>query len=293
MGSGAVTQWVLPLALFTIMLGVGMTLKLSEFRLLLRQPGVVMAALLVQLLLLPCLGFAVVNLLQLPAALAVGIMILTFAPGGASSNMITLLARGDTALSVCLTALSGLITPFTMPLLTGMALAYWMGQEAALDFPVAEAMLKLFLIALLPALLGTLINARWPGFCRKAERPVKVLSCLFLLLVVIGIVRANWDQLPDFISVLGPAVLLLVTLAMSAGYLLARKMRLSSAQAVTLAVEVGIQNAATALLVTGGILHNAEMSASALIYGLLMNLPAFMLIASRNLPQKQRLPGGA
>ena len=81
-------------------------------------------------------------------------------------------------------------------------------------------------------------------------------------------------------------MLLLVSIAMLAGYLIARSLQLRSKQRITLAIEIGIQNAATALLVTGGILHNNEMSASALIYGVLMNIPAFLLILYRNLPQQ-------
>ena len=128
MSSSVISQVILPLALFMIMLGVGMSLRLADFRLLISKPKVVVVGLVLQLILLPCLGLLVVTLFNLPAALAVGIMILTFAPGGATSNMITYLSRGDTALSVCLTGICGLITPLTMPLLTAMALSFWMEQ---------------------------------------------------------------------------------------------------------------------------------------------------------------------
>lgn len=283
MGSGIIIQAVLPLALFTIMLGVGMSLKLPDFRLFWQQPWVVLVGVASQLFLLPLLGVVVVSLFELPAVLAVGIMVLTFAPGGATSNMITYLSRGDTTLSVCLTAVSGLITPFTMPLLTVFAVSYWMGEQAAIDFPVGVTMLKLIVISVLPALLGALINHFWPAFCRESERYVKALACVFLILVVVGIVTSNWAQLPALVLQLGPAVLLLVSLAMFVGYGIARKMHLNTEQGITLAVEVGIQNAATALMVTGGILQNGEMAASALIYGVLMNIPAFILIGYRNL----------
>lgn len=281
MENGIAIQVVLPLALFTIMLGVGMSLRVSEFSLLWRKPAVVLVGVLSQLLLLPLLGWVVVLCFQLPPVLAVGVMILTFAPGGATSNMITYLSRGDTALSVCLTAVSGLITPFTMPILTVLTVSYWMGEEAAIEFPVMITMVKLLLISLLPALLGTLIHHRWPAFCGRIEPYVKVMACLFLVLVVFGIVKANWVELPTLVLELGPAVVVLVSLAMLLGYGVARQMRLATEQGITMAVEVGIQNAAMALLVTGGIFHNAEMSASALIYGILMNIPAFGLITYR------------
>lgn len=286
MASGMIPQIVLPMALFMIMLGVGMSMRFNEFSAIWHQPRAVLSGLLAQLLLLPALGWLVVSLLKLPPELAVGIMILTFAPGGATSNMITLLARGDTALSVSLTAISGLITPFTLPVLTGLALAYWMGDKAAISFPVLETIMKLLLVALVPAVIGAMINHRWPSLCKRLEKFVKVLACLFLIFVVTAIVGSNWEKMPELITVLGPAVLLLVTLAMTTGFMIARKLTLKMKQSVTLGVEVGIQNAAIALMVTGGILHNPEMSASALIYGVLMNIPAFLLIVYRNWPQR-------
>ena len=167
MGNGIAVQVILPLTLFTIMLGVGMSLRLSEFSLFWRQPVTVVVGVLSQLLLLPLLGFAVVMLFKLSPVLSVGVMVLTFSPGGATSNMITYLSRGDTALSVCLTAVSGLITPFSMPILTALSISYWMGEQAAIDFPVLLTMIKLMVISVLPALLGALIHHYKPEFCLR------------------------------------------------------------------------------------------------------------------------------
>lgn len=285
MDSGFVSQVVLPLALFFIMLGVGLSLRVSQFSALWQAPKSVFVGVILQLFMLPILGAFIVTLFQLPPALAVGIMILTFAPGGATSNMITFLARGDTALSVSLTAITGLITPFTMPVLTVLAIGFWLGENAAVAFPVLQTMLKLFVIAVLPAIIGVAINHRWPQFCRKVEKWAKVIACTFLIVIVFGIVKANWDKLPELLLVLGPATLSLVVLAMLLGFVVAKQLNFSEGIRISLAVEVGIQNAATALLITGGVLGNPEMSASALIYGVLMNIPVFLLILYRNRPQ--------
>lgn len=282
MQTTVMTQWVLPLALFSIMLGVGMTLKMDDFHRILKAPRAVIAGLLAQLLLLPCLGLMLVTLLQLPPLLAIGLMVLTFAPGGATSNMLTLLSRGDTALSVSLTAFSSLITPFSLPLLTVLALGYWQHDAMLPAFPLLESILKVLLVTLLPVLLGMLISARSPDFSQRVVKPVKLLALLFMVLVVGGIVAANWSRLPALIMVVGPAAVLLALLAMTSGYLLARAIRLPESQQVSLCIEVGIQNAGTALLVTGGLLHSAEMSASALIYGVLMQVPALLLVGWRN-----------
>lgn len=282
MENSVVTQVVLPAALFVIMLGVGLTLSLEDFRRIWSQKRVVALGVSLQLVLLPLLGFLVVTLFQLPAGLAVGLMILTFAPGGATSNMITYLARGDTALSVSMTATVSLIAPFSLPLLAALALEHWFGQSQALAFPVVQTMGKLVVMTIIPVLLGVFLHHKLPMLCKRLQAPVKWLSMLFLLVVVAGIVKANWQRLPELTLQVGPAVLTLITLAFALGYLISRQLRCDTTRALTLGIEVGIQNAGTALLVTGTVLHNAEMSASALAYGILMNIPVFVLIIYRN-----------
>jgi len=275
-------QLILPLALMVVMLGVGMSLRVSNFALVLKQPLVVIVGLLLQLVLLPVLGLIVVFLFKLPAVLAVGIMILTFAPGGATSNMITFLSRGDTALSVCLTAIGGVITPFTLPLLTVLAIEYGFGESSTIVFPVLPTMIKLLAVGVFPVLVGVLIHHYLPQFCLRIEKATKFLAGTFLLAVVTALTYENWEVLPNLFVSVGPAIFSLVILAMGCGFFMAKAMRLSTSYRITLAVEVGIQNAGLAMLVTATILHNAEMSVTTLVYGILMNIPAFLLILFRN-----------
>lgn len=278
-----ITQVVLPAALFTIMLGVGLSLSVRDFGEVLRRPVASGLGISMQLLLLPILGFVVVTVMELPPVLAVGLMILTFAPGGATSNLITFLARGDTALSVSMTAIVSLIAPFTLPVLTVLCIEYWLGHRAEMVFPVLPTIMKLVTMTIVPITLGVLFHEKFPAWTSKLQKPVKVLSVLFLLLVVIGITRANWASLPELLASVGPALILLIALAFIAAFIIAHFARLSEKQAMTLGIEVGIQNAGIALLVAGTILQNAEMAAVALAYGILMNVPAGMLIVYRNL----------
>ncbi|GAA0785996.1 bile acid:sodium symporter family protein [Marinobacterium sediminicola] len=282
MQSSYLTQLILPLALFSIMLGVGMTLNRSDFIRLWRMPGAVLLGVVGQLILLPLLGGLVLWMANLPPLLTVGLMILTFAPGGATSNMLTLLARGDTALSITLTAVTSLITPFTLPLLTVLTLHFYGLSDELPDFPVVITILKFMLVTLLPVGLGLLVASWKPDWCGRLLKPVKVCSLVFMIGIVTAIVRANWDRLPELIVQVGPVALLLAVVAIVAGYLLARLAGMPDERRVTLAIEVGIQNAGTALLVTGGLLQSAEMSASALIYGVMMQLPALLILGWRN-----------
>ncbi|MBV0931984.1 bile acid:sodium symporter family protein [Marinobacterium weihaiense] len=282
MQASYMTQWILPLALFSIMLGVGMTLERSHFVRLWQQPRALLAGVAGQLLVLPLLGLMVLSWVSLPPALAVGMMILTFAPGGATSNMLTLLARGDTALSISLTAVTSFITPFTLPVLTLWALQY-QGLGADIGrFPVLPTIAKVVLVTLVPVMVGMTIAAWRPQLCKRMLKPVKIGALVFMILIVTAIVRANWDGLPSMLAQVGPVALALSCLALAFGYGLAWLSGVCHEQRITLAIEVGIQNAGTALLVTGGLLQNAEMSASALIYGVLMQLPAAMILLARN-----------
>lgn len=271
-----------------MMLGIGITLTGADFKRILQQPHAVALGIGAQLLLLPLLGWLVCVLFALPPLVAAGLMIVTLAPGGVTSNLITLVARGDTALSVSLTALSSLITPFTLPLITALVLQL-QGSGADLPaFPVLPSMLKLAVVTLLPVLLGVGLRARFPALCQRLERFVKFAAVLFFVLIVAGLVWREWERLPGLLALYAPAVLTLVALAMAAGYLLGRAGQLDAAARLTLAVEVGIQNAGTALMVTGALLASAEMSAIVLIYGVLMQLPAAALMLARNCPLQRR-----
>ncbi len=280
------TQLVLPVALFCIMVGVGLTLQFADFRRLLARPGPVLLGLSLQLLCLPLLAAGLVSVLNLPPPLAVGLLVVAFAPGGATSNMITLLVRGDTALSISLTAISSLVTPLSLPLLTWLALQWLMPQTSSDGFPVLATMARLVLIAVVPVLLGMLVRHYAPRLSLKVQVPVKWLSLLFLLIVVVGIIKANQARLAEIVLTVGPAALLLMMLALGLGYLVARWWQLPPEQALTLAIETGVQNAGTALLVTAGVLHDPQISASALCYGVVMNLPVLVLIGYRNLPRR-------
>lgn len=280
-------EFILPLALFLIMLGIGLSLSLDNFRELVRQPVAVVTGLLLQLLILPVLGWIVVTLFDLPAIYAAGLLILTLAPGGATSNMISYLCRADLALSVSLTALSSFITPFTLPLLSLLVVGHYVGSVSIESYPILGSLAKLLFISLLPVLVGMLIRHRFTQFADQVQPYIKKISLVFMLLVVVGIVIANKDTMSEIVSLVSPAVIVLSCLSMLVGWISARLLLLTPQQGVTLAVETGIQNAGMALLITQTLLANEQMSAVVLLYGVLMQIPAIILIAYRNLPSQR------
>lgn len=275
---------LLPLALFTVMFGVGLSLRPDDFWQLKQRPGVIVLGVLLQLVMLPLLGVAVVYLFNLPAVLAAGLLILTFAPGGATSNLICFLCRADTALSVSLTVLSGLIIPFSLPWLSILVLQQLQLSDLAINFPVGMTITKLFAISVLPVALGMLCRYRQLQFCLRIMVWVKGFAALIMLLVVSMLAVTQLQMLLQLLPVLAPAVLTLAGLAMLLAYIVSRGSGLMQRESLTLAIETGIQNAGTSLIITAVILQNTEMSAAVLLYGILMQLPAFGLIIWRNLP---------
>lgn len=276
---------LLPFALFLMMLGVGITLEWRDLGRVFRQDRVaLLVGLFGQLILLPCIGVLVCLALQLPPLVAAALMIVTLAPGGVTSNMITLVVRGDTALSVALTAVGSLITPFTLPLLTALVLSYSDISSDLSGFPLLPSILKLATVTLLPVLIGIALRARFPAPCQALYPWVKGLAVAGFLLMVAVIVLANQQRLPGLLHSYAHVALLLALLSMLAGACLGWIFGISRTGRLTLAIEVGIQNAGTALMVTGTLLASPEMSAVVLIYGVVMQLPAALLMLYRNLP---------
>jgi BASS family bile acid:Na+ symporter len=261
---------ILPVSLFIIMWGMGLSLQLEDFRRVVKLPKAVAIGIALQMLALPLLGLAVVTLFGMTGALGVGLLVLALSPGGVTSNMIAFLARGDVALSVTLTAIVSLLSPFTLPLLLAPIMRVMIGSDKAVALPVGETILQLLAITVVPIALGMLIRAKAPRFAARSEQPVKVLSILFLGLIIAGIMRQNWEKLPDFFAQVGLAALTLNVLALAVGYFGAKVFALSRRQSVTIGIEVGIQNGTTALLITSTILGDAVMSVAPAIYSLIM-----------------------
>lgn len=267
----------LPLALAAVMFSMGLSLRPHHFAPVFTRPRAVCTGLLGQLLGVPLLALAVVQLCGLQGALAVGLLVLSFSPGGTTSNLFSQLARGDLPLSISLTAIAGVVTPFTLPLLTAWALR-WQGSAAAVDFPVALTIARLFAVMLLPLALGMALAAWRPAWAARAAGPVRALAIAAFASVILAIVAQRWPQLGGWLAQAGLAVALLLLAALALGWGLARLAGLGGAQRRSIGIEVGMQNGGTALLLTQGVLQDPQMSSVPLLYGLLMLLPVLALV---------------
>ncbi len=264
------SQVILPLSLFIIMLGMGLSLTLTDFSRVLKSPKAAIIGILCQMLLLPIVGYIIVIVMKLPGEIAVGLMILSFCPGGVTSNMYSYLSKGDVALSISLTSIVSLVTPFTIPVFTVVAMNVFLEDQQQFTIPLAKTITQLVVITIVPVVVGMLINKKFPHFSQKSEKIVKVLSIVFLIFILTAITAKNWNNVPQYIAQVGAAALSLNILTLISGYYIAKLTGLTKPEAISIGTEVGLQNGTLALLVSGTILGSSVMTIPAATYSILM-----------------------
>lgn len=278
MQASFLTTVLLPIALAIIMLGMGLSLLPEDFQRVSKYPKAVSIGLISQLIILPIIGFVIAKVVPMPPAIAVGLMILALCPGGPSSNLITYLAKGDVALSVTLTALSSIITVFTIPTFANLALQHFIGRTAAIALPISSTMLQIFLITLVPIGLGMYLRQIFPELALRLEKVTSRLAIALLAIVIIALIIREWDRLPGFILQVGISCVLLNVFSILAGLYISKLFNLDLAQQICIAIEVGIQNGTFAIAITAGLLNNPDMAVPAAVYSLFMNLTGFVAI---------------
>ncbi|MCZ7592965.1 MAG: bile acid:sodium symporter family protein [Kiritimatiellae bacterium] len=225
-----------PLLLGIIMFGMGLTLTVNDFKGVLTMPKSVAVGVVAQFVIMPALAFGLALLFRLPPDLAVGVILVGCCPGGTASNVITYLARGNTALSVTMTACSTLLAPIVTPLLIWLLAGRWLDIAAGAMF---WAILK---IVLLPVLLGLVLRLLFPRFVTRQLDLMPIISITGIILVVAAVVAVNQKNLATSgLLVLG-VVMLHNILGLVLGYFAARVMKLGYPERKAISIEVGMQN---------------------------------------------------
>jgi bile acid:Na+ symporter, BASS family len=269
MQESVVTTLFLPIALGIIMLGLGLSLTLEDFKRVTKYPKAMTIALICQMVLLPALCFGLVIVFNLNPVLAVGMMLLAASPGGATANLYSHLSNGDVALNITLTAVNSMLTLFTLPLLVNFSLDYFLesGQYVPMQF---KKVIEVFAIVLVPVTIGMLVRSKSPGFAARMDKPVKILSALVLLVLIVSVTIREKQVLIDYASSLGLPVLLFNVLSMAIGYYVPQFFNVQKKQAVAIGMEIGIHNGTLAIYIALSVLGNSIMSVPPAIYSLLM-----------------------
>ena len=266
----ALTTVGLPLALAIIMFGLGLDLTIGDFKRVGRAPRAVAIALACQLLLLPAICFGLVVLFDLPALLGIGMLLLAASPGGTTANLFSHLFRGDVALNITLTAINTVIAVVTLPLITGLAIAYYDRQDDV-TMPLVE-IVKVFALILLPVGLGMLVNDRTPDFARRMDKPVRIGSAVILAILVVGILLDQLENVGDYLADVGLIAALFCAISLVVGYVVPKALGVTGPQAIASSMEVGVHNATLAIFVAVEVLDEVEISVPAAVYSLIMFL---------------------
>ena len=261
------------LAIALIMFGIGTSLSPKEFNDQFKAPKAIFLGLILQLLLLPAVALFVSSFTNLSDELKMGIFIVSICPGGATSNFISYIVRADTALSVTLTALNSFLILITIPILLEFGLNVYNLTVIEGELVLAASIFKLLSLLIFPIFLGVLFNSKQPQLASKIKFPVKVVTTI-LLAVVFGIkffgatkIGGSGIQTEEILALLGPCISVHF-ISMMGSYLIAKKCRVDGLQSITIAIEVGLQNTALALLICSALLSSNELSKPALVIAL-------------------------
>jgi BASS family bile acid:Na+ symporter len=263
---------VLPI-LTLLMFDLGLALKPDDFRLFVHRPHALLAGLIGQIVLLPLIAWAIGTVFHIQPLFFLGIMLIACSPGGSSSNVFSMLAGGDVALSVSLTAFSSVIN-----LLTGPAVMDWatqaVGTAADIHLPVGNLLVQNLVLMAVPILIGLFISVKWASTAQRLHSVLKRLAfpCLILLATVFFV--QHRETIVREFPALGLCVTVLILLSMGSGVLMSWLMRLSGREQRTIVIEIGMQNAAQAITVASSpfVFNNEVMAIPAIIYALMMNV---------------------
>ena len=266
---------VLPLSLAFIMFSLGLGLSTEDFSLVFREPRAFGIGLANQMLILPIVGFSIATLSGLEGELAVGLMILACCPGGVTSNILTKLAKGDTALSISYTAVVSVVSVLTLPLIVGLSMDHF--DVGGGDFDILGLGITMFLLTTIPVLIGMGVRGARGEIADRMEKGVNSVAAILFVIIVIAAIISEWDTLMDNIGTLGPSVIALNVIMLTVGYQSAKMLDLETIKATTVSIESGIQNATVGITVGGLILAAEDGGLSTLslpsgVYGVLMYL---------------------
>lgn len=271
MESNVLTAVLMPIALGVIMLGLGLSLTLEDFKRVVLMPKPVFVGLFCQMLVLPVVCFAIATGFDLPPALAVGLMLLSASPGGATANLFSHLAKGDVALNVTLTAVNSVLSLLTLPFIVNYSLVQFMGEGKVIPLQF-DKVIQVFAIVLVPVAIGMFVRSKKPAGAASLEKPVKILSAVFLLLVIAATVAKERAHVVEYFQQVGLAALAFNLVSMAVGYLVPLVVRLPKRQAVAIGMEIGIHNGTLAIAIASAptLLNNSAMAVPPAVYSLIM-----------------------
>lgn len=264
------SEFLLPASLSVIMIGMGMSLERRDFKNVILYPRAMLTGIMCQLIILPIIAFLLMWFSGLDPVFKVGFIIITACAGGAATNLITHLLRGNVALSISLTAINSLIVLVSLPLIVNLALVLFLGEERELHLPVMNTVANIMLTIIIPTIAGMSIRYHFYRFTVRMQKPLKVvLPSILLVVFIVVMFFDNPDGESDVFGYLHllPWALGLNFISMLAVYLTAKFMRLGGKNNFTLSIEVGLKNSIIGIYVARSLIGDHDMTMVSVIYG--------------------------
>jgi bile acid:Na+ symporter, BASS family len=277
---------IAPVALALIMLGLGMSLTIQDFIRVIKIPKDFLVGFICQLILLPIVAFLLIKLLNTPAELAIGVMLIAAAPGGVTSNVLTKFANGDVALSISLTAIISLISIISVPFIVFNSINYFGIDNVSKDISMTGIALKMFFVVTVPVLIGMIIKNYANDFVNNKALIIQRISIFLFVLVFIAIYIEEWDNILSFITRAGLIALILNITMMIIGFYVAKFFASGVPQQRCISLECGLQNGTLAVFVATQIFDGGSMVfiVPAAAYALIMMISSifFIFIIKKN-----------
>lgn len=259
--------------LIVLMFMLGMDLNKKAFTDIAKNPKAVFLGMVGQIIVLPAVAYLLALVLDLPPVYFMGLVLIACCPGGSSSNVFSLLAKGNVALSVTLTALSSIITLFTLPLIMSFVaekVSLMSGME--INLPIGKLVVQNFVLVFVPMMIGVAFKHYMPEPASKVRKVLGKAAFPALMILALTFFLQYPNEIADNFGVLGLSAALLILISMSCGSALSRLGRLDGAARRTIVIEVGMQNAAQAIMLAGVVFMSPVMALPAIMYALLMNV---------------------
>ena len=267
---GIVIDVFLPLALAFIMFALGLGLTGNDFLRVAKQPRDFFVGALSQVILLPVIAFILVKIWPIAPELAIGVMIIAAAPGGVTSNLLTSFAKGDVALSISLTAIISLFSVITIPFIVLTSVELLGGSNITQDISLFSMSRDMFLIVTVPVILGMLLRKFSSGVALKLEPIAKKVSIALFVLVLLGAIAAERENVISYFAQAGPITLILNVVMMIVAYYVAQFLASGTKQKKCITIECGLQNGTLAIFVATSIFGGGMYVIPAATYSLIM-----------------------
>ena len=272
-----ITDVVLPLALAFIMFTLGLGLSFGDFVKVAKSPKNFLIGITSQLIFLPLVALLIVFVWPLKPELAIGLMLIAAAPGGVTSNILTSFAKGDVALSISMTAVMSLLSVISVPIVLGVSMGF-ISDTALGSISLTGIAISMFLIVTLPVLLGMIFRASLSYLTKRIEKVSKMLSTILFVLVLIGAILAERENLFKYFAQTGLVVLVLNILMMVIAFYWAKTFRMGSAQQKAISLECGLQNGTLAIFVGISVFGGGLYIIPAATYSVIMYLTSLIFI---------------